>query len=83
MPPRPYPAPHRAMDAVLLRALAAGRVDGAAFFTGLFRHVPIERLLRFLDGRTRLAENLAIGLRTPVPAMLRTALELPWLRRRP
>ncbi|MEU5610644.1 lycopene cyclase family protein [Streptomyces sparsogenes] len=83
VPPRPYPAPHRAMDAVLLRALAAGRVDGAAFFTGLFRQVPIERLLRFLDGRTRLTENLAIGLRTPVPAMLRTALELPWLRRRP
>ncbi|MBI0293469.1 lycopene cyclase [Streptomyces sp. PRKS01-29] len=83
VPPRPYPARSRAMDAVLLRALATGRVDGAAFFTGLFREVPTERLLRFLDGRTGVGEDVAIGLRTPVPAMLRTVAELPWLRRRP
>ncbi|MET8010111.1 lycopene cyclase family protein [Streptomyces sp. NPDC005271] len=83
VPPRPHPARFRAMDAVLLRALAAGRVDGAAFFTGLFRQVPMERLLRFLDGHTRAVEDIAIGLRTPVPAMLRTVAELPWLRRRP
>ncbi|QKV96478.1 lycopene cyclase [Streptomyces sp. NA02950] len=82
VPPRPHPVRARAMDAVLLRALAAGRVDGAAFFTGLFRQVPMERLLRFLDGRTRAAEDIAIGLCTPVPAMLRTVAELPWLRRR-
>lgn len=81
VPPRPHPARFRAMDAVLLRALAAGRVDGAAFFTGLFRQVPMERLLRFLDGRTRIGEDMTIGLRTPVPAMLRTVAELPWLRR--
>ncbi|WP_432009885.1 lycopene cyclase family protein [Streptomyces cucumeris] len=81
VPPRPHRPRARAMDAVLLRALAAGRVDGAAFFTGLFRQVPMERLLRFLDGRTRAAEDFAIGLRTPVPAMLRTVAELPWLRR--
>lgn len=70
------------MDAVLLRALDSGRVDGAEFFTGLFRTVPMERLLRFLDGRSRLWEDLSIGLRTPVLPMLRTAVELPLLPRR-
>lgn len=69
------------MDAVLLRALDSGRVDGAEFFTGLFRTVPMERLLRFLDGRSRLWEDLAIGLRTPVLPILRTVAELPLLPR--
>lgn len=81
------PAPHGrralAMDAVLLRALDTGRVDGPAFFTDLFRRVPAERLLRFLDGGTSLWEEFGVGLRTPVGPMLRTALEVPFLRRRP
>ncbi|MEI7031226.1 lycopene cyclase family protein [Streptomyces pratensis] len=84
-PPR-VPAPHgarpRAMDAVMLRALDSGRVDGAEFFARLFRHVPGERLLRFLDGDSRLHEDLLIGLRTPVVPMLRTVLELPFRSRR-
>ncbi|AEW99690.1 lycopene cyclase family protein [Streptantibioticus cattleyicolor] len=83
VPPPPYPRRALAMDAVLLRALDTGRVDGPALLTGLFRRVPAPRLLRFLDGRTRLAEDIAVGLRTPVPPMLRTAVELPLLRRRP
>ncbi|WP_328692006.1 lycopene cyclase family protein [Streptomyces caniferus] len=82
LPPPAHTAWHRAMDAVLLRALDSGRVDGAEFFTGLFRTVPMERLLRFLDGRSRLWEDLSIGLRTPVLPMLRTAVELPLLPRR-
>ncbi|CAM5633823.1 Lycopene cyclase OS=Streptomyces fumanus OX=67302 GN=GCM10018772_18730 PE=4 SV=1 [Streptomyces fumanus] len=45
--------------------------------------MPAGRLLRFLDGRTGLYEDLAVGVRVPVPPMLRTAAELPWLRRRP
>ncbi|MEW1612523.1 MULTISPECIES: lycopene cyclase family protein [unclassified Streptomyces] len=80
------PAPHgpwpRAMDAVMLRALDSGRVDGADFFTRLFRAVPGERLLRFLDGSTRIHEDLLIGLRTPVVPMLRTVVELPFTGRR-
>ncbi len=80
------PAPHGwralAMDAVLLRALDTGRIDGPDFFTGLFRHVPPQRLLRFLDGATSPLEEWGIGLRTPVLPMLRTALELPFLPRR-
>ncbi|MCP9985516.1 lycopene cyclase family protein [Streptomyces sudanensis] len=80
------PPPHGrralALDAVLLRALDTGRVDGPEFFTGLFRRVPAERLLRFLDGATSPWEEFGIGLRTPVGPMLRTAAELPFLRRR-
>ncbi|MFE2631216.1 lycopene cyclase family protein [Streptomyces sp. NPDC059374] len=80
------PAPHGrralAMDAVMLRALDTGRIDGPAFFTGLFAHTPAERLLRFLDGGTTLREEWSIGLRGPVGPMLRTALELPFLPRR-
>lgn len=41
------------------------------------------RLLRFLDGGTRLHEDLRIGLHAPVGPMLRSALELPRLPRRP
>ncbi|MFD5335041.1 lycopene cyclase family protein [Streptomyces hawaiiensis] len=80
------PAPHGrralAMDAVLLRALDTGRIDGPAFFTGLFRRTPAQRLLRFLDGATSVREEWGIGLRTPVGPMLRTALEVPFLPRR-
>ncbi|GHD93335.1 lycopene cyclase family protein [Streptomyces naganishii] len=83
LPPPAHPARARAMDAVLLRALATGRIDGADFFHRLFTRVPPPRLLRFLDGRTRLHEDVAVGLRTPVLPMLRTAAELPWLPRRP
>ncbi|MFE7483671.1 lycopene cyclase family protein [Streptomyces sp. NPDC057552] len=74
--PAPYGARPRAMDAVMLRALDSGRVDGADFFTRLFRGVPGERLLRFLDGGSRIHEDLLIGLRTPVVPMLRTVAEL-------
>ncbi|WP_399921539.1 lycopene cyclase family protein [Streptomyces kanamyceticus] len=83
VPPPPHARRALAMDAVMLRALDSGRVDGAAFFTGLFRTVPTERLLRFLDGRTRWDEDFRIGLRTPVRPMLRTVAELPWLPRLP
>ncbi|MCC8455163.1 lycopene cyclase family protein [Streptomyces rochei] len=71
-----------AMDAILLRALDTGRIDGPSFFTDLFRHVPAERVLRFLDGATSLREEWGIGLRTPVLPMLRTAVGLPFVPRR-
>jgi lycopene beta-cyclase len=83
MPPPAHSARSRAMDAVMLRALASGRVDGDAFFGRLFAQVPMERLLRFLDGGTRLREDLSVGVRTPVWPMLRCVAELPWLTRTP
>ncbi|MEU0743576.1 lycopene cyclase family protein [Streptomyces sp. NPDC006134] len=82
VPPPPYPARARLMDAVLLRALDTGRVDGPGFFFRLFERVPAPLLLRFLDGDTRLYEDLVVGVRTPVLPMLRTAAELPRLPRR-
>ncbi|MFL9652566.1 lycopene cyclase family protein [Streptomyces sp. PB17] len=82
VPPPPHPARARLMDAVLLRALDTGRVDGPDLFLRLFDRVPADRLLRFLDSRSRWHEDLAVGLRVPVLPMLRTAAELPWLRRR-
>lgn len=77
-----YGAWPRAMDAVMLRALDSGRVNGAEFFSGLFRTVPGARLLRFLDGTSRSYEDVLVGLRTPVVPMLRTVVELPFRARR-
>lgn len=80
--PAPWSRRALAMDAVMLRALDTGRIDGPAFFATLFRRTPFEQLLRFLDGRTSLTEDLRIGFATPVWPMLRTSLELPFLTRR-
>ncbi|MEU6389752.1 lycopene cyclase family protein [Streptomyces sp. NPDC046939] len=77
VPPPPHSLRSRAMDAILLHALASGRLDGAAFFTRLFSRVPAPRLLRFLDGATSVYEDLAIGLNSPVLPLLRSAATLP------
>ncbi|MEU2607426.1 lycopene cyclase family protein [Streptomyces albus] len=82
LPPRPHSARSRLMDAVLLHALDSGRIDGPDFFTRLFRRVPAVRLLRFLDGRTSLPQDLAIGAHVPVAAILAAALGLPLTPRR-
>jgi lycopene beta-cyclase len=67
----------------MLRALDSGRVNGPDFFTRLFRRMPAERVLRFLDGRSALWEDVLLGFATPVGPMLRTAVELPFLPRKP
>ncbi|MGQ5264563.1 lycopene cyclase family protein [Micromonospora sp. ZYX-F-536] len=62
-PPVPdpaYPRRHRWMDAVALRALDRGGVGGPEFFDRLFDRNPAERVLRFLDGVTTPAEEIAI-----------------------
>lgn len=82
LPPPPHRRRHRAMDAAFLRALATGRLDGAAYFDDLFRRNPPAAVLRFLDGRSSPAQELAIGLRSPVAAMARALAELPFLPRR-
>ncbi|TDC37104.1 lycopene cyclase [Micromonospora sp. 15K316] len=59
--PRPaYPGRHRWMDAVALRALDRGSVGGPEFFSRLFDRNPAERVLRFLDGTTSPAEEIAV-----------------------
>ncbi|MEV0428636.1 lycopene cyclase family protein [Micromonospora sp. NPDC050495] len=71
-PPVPapaYPARHRWMDAVALRALDRGHVGGVAFFDRLFARNPAERVLRFLDGATSPAEELAVMRSSPLLPM--------------
>ncbi|MCM0678072.1 lycopene cyclase family protein, partial [Micromonospora phytophila] len=62
-PPVPapaYPRRHLWMDAVALRALDRGGVGGPEFFDRLFDRNPAERVLRFLDGATTPAEEVAL-----------------------
>ena len=76
LPPVPYPARHRWMDAVLLRALDRGLVSGPELFTGLFASNPPGRVLRFLDGASSPAEEIALMAGTPLAAMARAAASL-------
>ncbi len=73
-PPRPgpaYPARHRWMDSVLLRALDGGLVDGPDLFARLLLGNPPARVLRFLDGLSSPADELRIMASTPTLAMAR------------
>ena len=72
VPPPAYPRRHLAMDAVLLRALDTGRLDGARFFADLFARQPAPRVLRFLDGESSAAEELAVLASAPRLPMLRS-----------
>ncbi|MEV0005413.1 lycopene cyclase family protein [Micromonospora sp. NPDC050980] len=71
-PPVPapaYPGRHRWMDAVALRALDRGHVGGVEFFERLFDRNPPQRVLRFLDGTTSPAEDLAVMRSSPLLPM--------------
>ncbi|MFD4209755.1 lycopene cyclase family protein [Micromonospora tulbaghiae] len=71
-PPVPapaYPGRHLWMDAVALRALDRGHVGGVEFFERLFDRNPPERVLRFLDGVTSPAEDLAVMRSSPLLPM--------------
>ncbi|MFE9689424.1 lycopene cyclase family protein [Micromonospora sp. NPDC005806] len=71
-PPVPapaYPRRHLWMDAVALRALDRGHVAGVEFFDRLFERNPAERVLRFLDGVTSPAEELAVMRSSPLLPM--------------
>jgi len=73
-PPPAYPRRHLQMDALLLRALDSGAIDGADFFARLFEQHPPDLVLRFLDGATTAGEDLAVMASAPKAAMVRTAL---------
>jgi lycopene beta-cyclase len=73
LPPAAYPARHRWMDAVMLRALHQGLVGGPELFVRLFERNPPHRVLRFLDGSTSPAEDLALMRTAPTLAMIRSA----------
>ncbi|MCX4472268.1 lycopene cyclase family protein [Micromonospora sp. NBC_01655] len=69
VPPPAYPRRHLWMDAVALRALDTGRVGGPEFFDRLFDRNPAQRVLRFLDGDTSPAEDLAVMRSSPLLPM--------------
>lgn len=75
LPPAAYPRRHRWMDALVLRGLATGALDGPAFFTRLFARNPPDRVLRFLDGATTRAEELSLMATAPRVTMARLAVE--------
>jgi lycopene beta-cyclase len=54
------PFKFRLYDSVLLKALAKGTIKGEYFFTKLFEHAPANLILRFLDEKTILREDIAI-----------------------
>jgi lycopene beta-cyclase len=76
-PPRPrpaYPARHRWMDSVLLRALDRGLVAGPELFARLLLENPPARVLRFLDGLSSPADELRIMATTPTVPMARATV---------
>jgi lycopene beta-cyclase len=75
VPPRPYPARHLWLDAVLLRALDRGYIQGPELFTGLFADNSSQRVVRFLDGLSSPRDELAIMRSTPMLPMLRATIE--------
>lgn len=73
VPAAAYPGRHLWMDAVALRAWDRGLVAAPAFFERLFERNPPGRVLRFLDGRTSPAEEIALMASTPLAPMTRAA----------
>jgi len=71
---------HDWMDGVLLRALATGRQDGAAFFSRLLERNPPARVLAFLDEDTSLAQEVALMAKVDVPLFWRIGAEVAWRR---
>ncbi len=67
---------HAVLDSILLHALDAGRVRGRAFFESLFRRNSPQRVLRFLDEESTLAEDLALMATVDIPAFLVATLEV-------
>lgn len=62
---------HRFYDSLMLKVLAEKRYPGDQLFARLFRDNPPARLLRFLNGESRLPEELALMSTTPIPVFLK------------
>ncbi len=75
VPPTPWAARHRWMDAVLLRVLDTPGARGADLFADLFARQGAERVLRFLDGVTSPAEELALMASAPARTMAVAAVQ--------
>ncbi|PIE26057.1 MAG: lycopene cyclase [Micrococcales bacterium] len=74
--PDAYPRRHRVLDAIMLRALADGRLAGAPFFTRLWQANPPVRVLEFLQGTSTPRQEAAVIGTCPSLAMLGAAASL-------
>lgn len=62
-------------DSVLLQVLAQRKMRGAEIFAAIFRHNPPQRVLRFLDNESNIAEDLQIMRSVPTAVFLPAALQ--------
>lgn len=64
--PQPWPSRHLAYDATILSILQKQELAGEQIFPLLFANNPPERVLRFLDGKTSLLEEVQLMATTPM-----------------
>jgi lycopene beta-cyclase len=64
----------RLFDGVLLQILSSGRLGGDRIFTDLFQKNDVQRIFRFLDNETGLADDLRIMWSVPTGIFLPAAL---------
>ena len=69
-----YPARHRWLDSVMLRAVDTGRLDAPEFFASLFARNPGARVLDVLGGRSRLPQEAAFVVTAPWGPMITSAV---------
>lgn len=69
-----FPGRFRLYDSILLRVLGKRKMTAPALFTGIFRHNPPARVLRFLDNETGFADDLRIMQSVPMRVFLPAAL---------
>jgi lycopene beta-cyclase len=74
-PPPAYPARHRWLDSVFLRAMDRGHLDGADYLCDLFTGNPPGRVLGFLDGTSTVGDDVRLALGSPRGPMLRATAE--------
>lgn len=62
-------------DSVLLQVLQNRKLNGDAVFTAIFQKNPVQRVLRFLDNESSIAEDLQIMRSVPMSVFLPAALQ--------
>ena len=60
---------------MLLNVLSTGKLPGHRVFTELFKHNPPDRILRFLDNDTKIAEELRILISLPQWPFMRAGIQ--------
>jgi lycopene beta-cyclase len=81
-----YPIPsfdrHAWQDAIMLRVLSEKRQGGAEFFSQLFAKNTAPDVLKFLDEKSTVPEELRLMASVDIPIFTRSALELMFYRAR-